>query len=55
MRAADLDRLGLPQLAAAPGVTRQALTAFVRSLARSERYPKPDMLQDFLISRGIFL
>jgi hypothetical protein len=55
MRAADLDRLDLPKLAAAPGVTRQALTVFVRSLARSERHPKPDVLQDFLISRGIFL
>jgi hypothetical protein len=53
--AADLGRLRLDELAAAPGVTRHALTRFVRELARSERYPDMDALQDFLVRRGIFI
>ncbi|HEY0159536.1 MAG TPA: hypothetical protein VGF28_19775 [Thermoanaerobaculia bacterium] len=53
--AADLGRLRLDDLAAAPGVTRQALTRFVRELARSERYPDAAALQDFLVRRGIFI
>jgi hypothetical protein len=53
--AADLVRLRLDDLAAAPGVTRHALTRFVRELAKSERYPDAAALQDFLVRRGIFL
>jgi hypothetical protein len=53
--AGDLERLHLDDLDAAPGVTRQALTRFVRELARSERYPDPDALQDFVVRRGIFI
>jgi hypothetical protein len=53
--AADLVRLRLDDLAAAPGVTRHALTRFVRELARSERYPDAAALQDFLVRRGIFI
>jgi hypothetical protein len=53
--AGDLGRLRLDDLVTAPGVTRQALTRFVRELARSERYPDPDALQDFMVRRGIFI
>ena len=53
--AADLKRLRLDDLAAAPGMTRPALTRFVRELARSERYPDAEALQDFLVRRGIFI
>ena len=52
---ADLGRLRLDDLAAAPGVTRHALTRFVRELARSERYPDTAALQDFLVRRGMFI
>jgi hypothetical protein len=51
----DLGRLRLEDLGAAPGVTRQALSRFVRELARSERYPDPDALQEFMVRRGIFI
>lgn len=51
----DLDRLSLDDLAAAPGVGRQALHRFVRELSRSGRYPEPDRLQEFIIRRGIFV
>jgi hypothetical protein len=53
--AGDLKRLRLDDLIAAPGVTRQALTRFVRELAKSERYPDAEALQDFLVRRGIFI
>jgi hypothetical protein len=51
----DLARLDLNALAAAPGVTRESLTRFVRALARSGRYPDADALQEFLVRRGIFV
>jgi hypothetical protein len=51
----DLGRLKLDDLASAPGVTRESLTRFVRALARSERYPDAEALQDFLVRRGIFV
>lgn len=53
--AADLERLDLDALVKAPGMTRFTLTAFVKALSRSERYPKPDALRDFIIRRGIFV
>lgn len=53
--AKDLGNLELNALAAAPGVTRESLTKFVRALARSERYPHADALQEFLVRRGIFI
>ncbi len=52
--ARDLARLSLDGLAAS-GVTRPALTRFVRELARSGRYPDDEALQQFLIRRGIFI
>lgn len=52
---ADLRRLKLDELATAPGVTRQALRGFLKELDRSERYPDPEALQQFLIKRGIFI
>ncbi|HEX8254511.1 MAG TPA: hypothetical protein VF846_15310 [Thermoanaerobaculia bacterium] len=54
LAAKDLGRLDLNELASAPGVTRPALTRFVRELARSNRYPDAAALQDFLVRRGIF-
>src|SRR5215213_8756311 len=51
----DLGRLDLNALAAAPGVTRDSLTRFVRALARSGSYPNADALQEFLVRRGIFV
>ena len=53
--ARDLGSLDLDGLAAAPGMTRHALTAFVRALAHSERFPDADKLRDFIIRRGIFV
>ncbi len=53
--AKDLVRLNLDALAAAPGVDHRSLARFVRALARSERYPNGDALQDFLVRRGIFI
>jgi hypothetical protein len=55
LEAADLLRLDLDALAAAPGVTRQPLHRFVRELARSGRFPDPDRLQEFIVRRGIFV
>ncbi|HVG23247.1 MAG TPA: helix-hairpin-helix domain-containing protein [Thermoanaerobaculia bacterium] len=52
---ADLERLNLDELAAAPGVGRQALHRFVRDLSRSNRYPDANRLQEFIIRRGIFV
>lgn len=53
--AKDLGRLNLDALAAAPGVDHRSLSRFVRALAKSERYPNAEMLQDFLVRRGIFI
>ena len=53
--AADLGDLDLNALTAAPGMTRHALTAFIRALSHSERFPDADKLRDFIIRRGIFV
>ena len=55
LETADLGRLNLDELAAAPGVTRQPLHRFIRELSRSGRYPDTNRLQDFIIRRGIFV
>jgi hypothetical protein len=51
----DLGRLNLDALASAPGVDHRSLARFVRALAKSERYPNAELLQDFLVRRGIFI
>jgi hypothetical protein len=51
----DLARLNLDALATAPGVDHRSLARFVRALAKSERYPNAEVLQDFLVRRGIFI
>ncbi len=53
--AKDLGKLNLDALASAPGVDHRSLARFVRALAKSERYPNAEMLQDFLVRRGIFI
>lgn len=55
LETADLPRLNLDELAAAPGVTRQPLHRFIRELSRSGRYPDTNRLQEFIIRRGIFI
>lgn len=49
----DLAQLNLDDLAA--NVSRPALQRFVRELARSGRHPRPDVLKDFLVRRGMFI
>jgi hypothetical protein len=55
LEVADLGRLNLDELAAAPGVGRQALQRFVRALSRSGQHPDTERLQEFIIRRGIFV